>query len=70
MEAIRRLAREQGRTITDFVNELLVEGLERRREKAEPQQLALPSFSMGRPRVNLADREALHSLMDGILEVV
>jgi hypothetical protein len=60
---VRELARRQGRTMADVVNELLAEGLRRRRGRRR-QQVTLPSFSMGRPRLNLADRNALEALMD------
>lgn len=60
---VRELARRQGRTMTDVVNELLAEGLRRRRRR-QRAQITLPAYSMGRPRVNLADRNALEALMD------
>lgn len=63
MEGIRQLARREGRQLSEVVNEILAEGLQRRRSRQRPS-LALPSFSMGRPRVNLGDRNALESLMD------
>jgi hypothetical protein len=60
---VRELARRQGRTMAEVVNELLAEGLRRRRgRRREP--VTLPAYSMGRPRVNLADRNALEALMD------
>jgi len=63
IEGIRRLARQEGRQMSQVVNDLLVEGLMRRQEKPR-RQIDLCSFSMGRPRVNLADRNALEALMD------
>lgn len=63
MEGVRRLARHEGRQISEVVNELLAEGLQRRRSRRGPK-LELPRFSMGRPRVNLGDRNALEALMD------
>jgi hypothetical protein len=63
IEGVRRLARREGRQLSEVVNELLAEGLQRRRGgRREP--LVLPSFAMGRPRVDLGDRNALESLMD------
>jgi hypothetical protein len=63
MEGVRKLARREGRQISEVVNELLAEGLQRRRgPRAAP--LELPQFPMGRPRVNLGDRNALELLMD------
>jgi hypothetical protein len=63
IDKVRELARREGRQLSEVVNELLVEGLQRRRG-AKPRGLALPCFSMGRPRVNLGDRNALEALMD------
>jgi len=63
MRGVRELARRENRQLSEIVNELLAEGLQRR--KAPPRRaFELPSFSMGRPRVNLGDRNALESLMD------
>jgi len=64
MDAVRELARRQGRQISEVVNELLAEGLLRRRESPTPAQFELPAFRMGPPRVDLADRDALESAMD------
>ena len=63
MDKVREIARREGRQLSEVVNELLVEGLQRRRG-VKPASLALPHFSMGRPRVNLGDRNALEALMD------
>ena len=51
--------------MSEVVNELLAEGVQRRRQAKERKPLRLKTFSMGRPRVNLADRDALEALMDG-----
>jgi hypothetical protein len=63
IEKVRQLARREGRQLSEIVNELLAEGLQRRRV-ARRGGISLPRFSMGRPRVNLGDRNALESLMD------
>lgn len=63
MDSVRELARKQKRQLSQVVNELLLEGV-RKRRKARPGGFDLPSFSMGKPRVNLGDRDALESLMD------
>lgn len=63
MEGVRQLARREGRQISQVVNELLAEGLQRRRSRRGPA-IELPIFSMGRPRVDLGDRSALESLID------
>ena len=43
-----------------------MEGLRRRREvKLSPQKrVILPSFHMGVPRIDIADRDALNDVMD------
>ncbi len=64
LEGIKRLARREDRTMSDLVNEILAEGIQRR--SAEPvRSFELPSFSMGRARVHLGDRDALERAMRG-----
>lgn len=64
IDAVRDLAQRQGRALSDVVNELLAEGLARRRASEEAPAFVLPSFRMGLPRVDLADRNALEAAMD------
>jgi len=64
MEGVRTLARREKRQISHVVNELLVEGLQRRRQKKAETPFQLPLYPMGVPRVNLGDRNALKALMD------
>ncbi len=64
LEGIKRLARREDRTMSEVVNEILAEGIQRR--SAEPVgPFDLPSFSMGRARVHLGDRDALERAMRG-----
>jgi len=63
IDGVRRIAHREGRQLSEVVNELLAEGLRQRRARRRPP-LELPRFAMGRPRVNLGDRNALESLMD------
>jgi Arc/MetJ-type ribon-helix-helix transcriptional regulator len=63
VEGVRDLARRAGKNMSDVVNELLAEGLQRRKARRR-RDFNLPSFAMGRPRVNLGDRNALEALMD------
>lgn len=63
MEGIRAVAHREGRQLSEVVNTLLAEGLQRRKA-GRRKRFELPSFSMGRPRVNLGDRNALEALMD------
>jgi hypothetical protein len=64
MAGIRELAHRQGRQMSQVVNELLSEGLLRHQAQT-PSEFELPQFEMGRPRVDLADRDALESVMEG-----
>ena len=63
MEAVRDLARKEGRQLSQVVNDLLLEGIRGKRQRGRTR-VRLPAFSMGRPRVNLGDRHALEALMD------
>ena len=63
MDGVRELASREGRQISEVVNELLAEGLARR-APVEVKPFRLPTFSMGRARVNLADRDALEQAME------
>jgi hypothetical protein len=62
--AVRRLAEREGRRMSEVVNSLLGEGLQRRKGREADRQFELPTYRMGRPRVNLGDRNALETLMD------
>jgi hypothetical protein len=64
MEAVRQLAHKEGRTLSSVVNELLAEGAQRRRRAPRRSTLKLPTYSMGRPRVDLGDRDALETAME------
>jgi hypothetical protein len=61
---LKDLARAQGRTMTDLVNEFIAEGLASRTTARPARNLELPTFDMGHPRVNVADREALEAVME------
>jgi hypothetical protein len=63
MEAVRDLARKEGRQLSQVVNDLLLEGIRGKRQRGRTR-IKLPAFSMGRPRVNLGNRHALEALMD------
>ena len=63
MDAVRELARKEGRQLSQVVNDLLIEGV-RQRKQLVREEFDLPVFSMGRPKVNLADRHALEAVMD------
>ena len=63
MDGIREIARRENRPMSQVVNELLAEGLARRLSPRS-RVFELPAFSMGRARVNLADRDALEQAME------
>ena len=63
MEAVRELARKEGRQLSQVVNDLLLEGVRGKKRRVRVQ-FRLAAFSMGRPRINLGDRHALEALMD------
>lgn len=60
---LKQIAAEEGRTLSSVVDETLRIGIERRQNR---QQLeaprSLPTFSMGAPRVNIADRDQLNEI--------
>jgi hypothetical protein len=60
---LKRLAAEQGRTVSALVEEFLAEGIRRSRapKKRSPR---LPVFDMGEPRVNIDDRDQLGDAME------
>ena len=64
MMRLKDLARAQGRTMTDLINEFIAEGLATRAAPKSEHVLSLPVFDLGRPRVSLADREALEAMME------
>lgn len=63
IDGVRELARRERRAMSEVVNEMLAEGLLRRKEAERRARVELPVYSMGRPRVNLVDRNALEALM-------
>lgn len=63
MRELKRRAADRGQTLSDVVAEALQKGL---RDTAERGALApLPTHRMGRPKVDLADRDKLYRLMEG-----
>ena len=61
---LKRLAAAQGRTLSDLVNEFLKAGLLRQQQRKKIKKpFRLPSFSMGRPALNIADRDRLEEAM-------
>ena len=60
---IKTMAMEQGRHFQDCVNELLLKALTRESQHQQPIQ-SLPTISLGKARVDIADREQLYDVMD------
>jgi len=63
LKGIKDLARKEDRNLSEVVRVLIAEGLQRRKVKKH-REFEIPEFSMGKPRVNLGDRNALEALMD------
>lgn len=62
MRELKRRAARRGETLSSVVAECLKRGLEAPEIPADLP--SLPTHSMGRARVDVADREALHRAMD------
>ena len=68
--AAKRHVAEHGRTLSDVANEFLRVGLARRRASARSgRPVAFPTYRMGRPTVNLADRDALERTIESTLGI-
>lgn len=65
MKRLKRLAQAQNRTLTDLVGEILAEGLQLRDQRAGVQPPRLPSYPMGRTKVDLASRQAIEAASSG-----
>jgi hypothetical protein len=63
LEGIRNLAHHKGKNLSEVANELFAEGLHRQKTRGRPE-FKIVNYSMGKPRVNLGDRNAVESLMD------
>lgn len=63
LDGVKNLARKENRTMSEVVNEILAEGIQRRSSRAATE-FELPSFEMGEARVNLGDRDALEAAME------
>jgi hypothetical protein len=64
LEGIKREARRRDCDMSDVVNELIRNGLHAKPPPQSPP--GLPSFAMGRPKVNLADRDTLEDVMEPV----
>ena len=66
LKSAKRLARAEHRSLGETITELLNVGLHQREKQAlaPSDRLALPEFSMGKPRIPLEDKEGLFRLLD------
>lgn len=61
---LKKLAAEQSRTLSEVTQETLKRGLERRQPRGPRQVQKLPSFSMGVPLIDVADRNQMYDVLD------
>jgi len=59
---LKRFAAKRGIAISEVVTEMVLEGLAKRPQLASLPPL--PSFNMGRPLVDVADRDALYDVLE------
>ncbi len=62
---LKKLAAAEGRTLSSVTEELLRVGLAAKRRPPNRRLSRLPSWNMGKPRVDVADRNALLEAMEG-----
>ncbi len=63
--ALKKLAAEEGRTLSSVTEEVLRVGLASRRRGGKRELSRLPAWNMGKPKVDVADRNALYAAMEG-----
>jgi hypothetical protein len=61
---LKRRAAAESRTLSEVTQEALRRGLARPRRPRRSGRVKLPSFGMGSPRVDLADRNQLFEVLD------
>jgi len=61
---LKKLAAQQNRSLSQVTQEVLQRGLSQARPPARRKAVRLPSFSMGRPLVDVADRNQLYEVLD------
>jgi hypothetical protein len=61
---LKKRAAEEKRTLSEVTQEALRRGLTRPAPAGRPARVKLPSFAMGKPAVDLADRDQLFDLLD------
>jgi hypothetical protein len=61
---LKRQAADERRTLSEVTQEVIRRGLAHRRSPAAPRRVKLRSFSMGKPTVDLADRDQVLDVFD------
>lgn len=61
---LKRRAAEQKRTLSQVTQETLRRGLAPVRSSKRRKRVRLPSFALGRPKVDLADRDQIFDVLD------
>ena len=61
---LKTLAAEQNRSLSEVTQEVLRRGLSQARPPPRRSPVKLLSFSMGRPLVDVADRDQLYEVLD------
>ena len=61
---LKKRAAEEGRTLSDLTEEALRRGLAAARPVKPHRRVSLPTFSMGKPCVDLADRNQLFEIFN------
>lgn len=64
IKGLKRKAAQEGKNVTDLVKIYVRRGLQEDKPSRSPAFVTLPSFSMGVPPVDPADRALLWDLMD------
>ena len=61
---LKKLAAVERRTLSSLTEELLRLGLAARRRRSPRKLSPLPTWNMGKPKVDMADRNALYDAME------
>jgi len=62
---LKQLAAVERRTLSSVTEELLRLGLAARRRRRRGKLTPLPTWNMGRAKVDVSDRDALYKVMEG-----
>jgi len=62
---LKKLAAEEGRTLSAVTEEVLRAGLASKRRRTSRKLSRQPAWNMGKAKANLADRAALYAAMEG-----